>query len=83
MRSSFALLVLILPACAGVSSYARATAGRVGCPAGEIEIRDTEDDQPGPRSWVAVCQGKQYACSSNGDLAESDSKVKCSEIGAQ
>jgi hypothetical protein len=83
MRNRFVLLFLMLPACAGVSSYARASAGRIGCPAGEIEIRDTEDDRAGPRSWVAACQGKQYACSSNGDLADSDARVKCSEIGAQ
>jgi hypothetical protein len=84
MRSRFAFLVLsILPACAGVSSYARATAGRIGCPAADIEIRDEEADQPGPRSWVAACQGKRYACSSSGDLADSDTRVKCSEIGAQ
>jgi hypothetical protein len=81
MRSCLILLALVFPACAGVSSYARATAGRVGCPAGEIEISETEDDQAGPRSWVASCQGKRYACSSSGDLGETDARVTCTEAG--
>jgi hypothetical protein len=83
MRAWIVLTLSLLPACAGVSSYARATAGRIGCPAAEIEIRDTEDDNPGPRSWVADCHGKSYACSSTGDLGESDVRVKCSEVAAE
>jgi hypothetical protein len=81
MRCLFVLLLSLTSCVAAISSYARATAGRIGCPAADIEIRDTEDDQPGPRSWVALCGGKMYACSSNGDLREAGSRVVCAEHG--
>jgi hypothetical protein len=81
MRSLFVLLLGLTACAAGISSYARATAGRIGCPAADIEIRDTEDDQPGPRSWVAICGGTMYACSSNGDLGDAGSRVVCAEHG--
>jgi hypothetical protein len=81
MRSLFVLLISLTACAAGISSYARATAGRIGCPAADIEIRDTEDDQPGPRSWVAICGGTMYACSSNGDLSDAGSRVVCTERG--
>jgi len=72
-----------LAACAGVSPYARASAGRVGCSAESIEISHEEDEGGGPRSWVAACGGAKYACSSNGDPGGNHAKVVCSEIGAK
>jgi hypothetical protein len=79
MRSLFVLLLGLTACFAGVSSYARATAGRIGCPAGEIEIRDAEDDLPGPRSWVAICSGRSYACSSSGELTNVGTRIVCTE----
>jgi hypothetical protein len=72
-----------LAGCAGVSPYARASAGRVGCSAESIEISHEEDEGGGPRSWVAACGGAKYACSSNGDPGGNHAKVVCSEIGAK
>jgi hypothetical protein len=69
--------------CAGVSPYARATAGHVGCSAESIAISHEEDEGGGPRSWVAACGGTKYACSSNGDPGGAHAKVVCSEIGAR
>jgi hypothetical protein len=68
--------------CASISSYARVTSGRIGCPAEQIDIREVQDDGKGPRSWVAGCSGKQYACSSSGGLDNVRSEVVCSEFGS-
>jgi hypothetical protein len=77
-----ALLFLFVgcAACSPVSIYARATAGRVGCPAEQIDIRSHNDGQPGPRSWVAACGGEEYVCSSEGALEDVHSEIVCSPL---
>lgn len=79
---SFALALILLSGCvAEISPYARATAGRVGCRAQEIDIRDEAGDK-GPRSWLASCMGKNYACSSTGSLMSEQTRVVCNEVGS-
>jgi hypothetical protein len=69
---------------AAVSPYARVTAGRIGCPAQHIELTDLHDGDGAPQSWVAQCGGHAaYACSSNGDPRRPQTRVICSEIGAE
>lgn len=66
---------------AEISPYARATAGRVGCPAQDIDIRDEAGTQ-GPLAWTASCMGKRYACSSTGSLMSEHTRVVCNELGS-
>lgn len=75
-------LFLLAGACsASVSPYARATAGRIGCPASKIELDQLEQADRGPDSWVAFCGGTGYACSSHGDIQNPQSRIVCSELG--
>ena len=80
MRTLLASLLVVAAGCGAVSPHARATAGRIGCPAGAITISDREGEESGPRSWVASCGGRRYACSGSRDLAEPRSVV-CTELG--
>jgi hypothetical protein len=78
---SLALTLVLLSGCvAEISPYARATAGRVGCPAQDIDIRD-EAGAKGPLAWTASCMGKRYACSSTGSLMSEETRVVCNELG--
>ncbi|HKU39393.1 MAG TPA: hypothetical protein VJR89_14645, partial [Polyangiales bacterium] len=77
---SFALLVC--GACSStLSPYARATAGRIGCPASRIEIEELARGERGPESWVAFCGSSHYVCSSNRAIANPDARIICSEPG--
>jgi hypothetical protein len=79
-----AILGLSLGTCAcgaGVSPYTRATAGRIGCPASQIELHEVDRSGPGPQSWVAFCGRTGYACSSNQSVTNADARIICSELG--
>lgn len=79
---SISLLLLLTSGCGGaISPYARATAGRIGCPAGEIDLDQIEQDGRGPASWVAYCGQSAYACSSSGSIESGSARVVCSEVG--
>src|SRR5262245_52916214 len=74
--------LLLAGACSGtVSPYARATAGRIGCPASKIELDQLEQGERGPDSWLAFCGGTGYACSSQGDIQNPQARIVCSELG--
>lgn len=78
----FGFLFLSAGACSGsVSPYARATAGRIGCPASKIELEQLEHGDRGPDSWVAFCGGTGYACSSHGEIQNPQARIVCSELG--
>jgi hypothetical protein len=82
MRKSVLASVILVAACgATVSPYARATAGRIGCPASQIELDQIEHDRHGPESWVAFCGSTGYACSSNAELGNPQLRIVCSELG--
>jgi hypothetical protein len=83
MRTLFPSAVVILAsACgAGISPYARTTAGRIGCPAENIELSQVERAGGGPQSWVAFCGETGYACSSSGDPHNPRARVVCSPLG--
>jgi hypothetical protein len=75
-------LVILLSACgASVSPYARATAGRIGCPAPDIELGRIDREDRGPQSWVAYCGRTAYACSSSGEIENPRVRIVCSELG--
>ena len=75
-------LLLSAGACgAAVSPYARATAGRIGCPASQIELAEVERGRSGPESWVAYCGRVGYACSSSRALEHPNARIVCSELG--
>ena len=79
---TLSFLLLLTSACAGtISPYARATAGRIGCPAAEIELDQIEQDGRGPASWVAYCGSSAYACSSSSNIESGRSRIACSEVG--
>jgi hypothetical protein len=76
------LLLCAASACgASVSPYARATAGRIGCPAGNIELDQIEREGDGPESWVAMCGRTAYACSSSSNPNHARARIVCSELG--
>ena len=79
----YMLLLFATGACgaATVSPYARATAGRIGCPASRIELDEVERGSTGPESWVAFCGHTRYACSSNRPLRDPQARIICSELG--
>jgi hypothetical protein len=78
-------LLLLTTACgaAVVSPYARATAGRIGCPASDIELDGIERDHRGPESWVAFCGRTGFVCSSSGALANPRVRIVCSELASR
>jgi len=76
------LLVFLVSACgASVSPYARATAGRIGCPASAIDLEQVEREGRGLASWVAYCGGTGYSCTSHGRLEDPRARIVCSELG--
>lgn len=81
MRNGLLFSFILLGACgAAVSPYARASAGRIGCPAEYIELSHVQRDGA-PLSWVAHCGSEAYACSSNADPRDPQARIVCSEIG--
>lgn len=54
--------VLGLLACGCSNPLPAATAGQIGCPAGEIVISDDALDS-GTRTWTADCEGTRFYCS--------------------
>jgi hypothetical protein len=77
-----ALLLGTLGGCAAsISPYARATAGRIGCPAEHIDLGEVHDGEGAPEAWVASCGHAAYACSSNGDPRRPNTRVICSPLG--
>jgi hypothetical protein len=83
MRILIACFLVVLTSACGstVSPYARATSGRIGCPAPEIELDQVDRGERGPESWVAYCGHRGYACSSSAALSNPQSRVVCSELG--
>lgn len=80
MRTFIVSALLVLTAC-GTSSYARVTAGRIGCPASKIELDEVERGKRGPQSWVAQCGQAVYVCSSNVTPDDARAQILCSELG--
>ena len=80
MRTFIVSALVVLTAC-GTTSYARVTAGRIGCPASRIELDEVEREKRGPQSWVASCGGVTYVCSSNVTPDDSRAQILCSELG--
>lgn len=80
MRTLLASILALATGCGTVSPHARATAGRIGCAAEDIEIDNREGEESGPRSWLATCGGRRYACSGSRNLEEPRSVV-CTELG--
>ena len=74
-------LLCCVGGCGASSSYARVTAGRIGCPASEIELDEIEQSERGPESWVASCGRSSYVCSSNVTPDNPRARITCSELG--
>ena len=82
MRILFVSVLLCLAGgCGASSSYARVSAGRLGCPASQIELDEIERSEHGPESWVASCGRSSYVCSSNVTPDDPRARITCSELG--
>lgn len=75
------VLLCLVVSCGASSPYARVTAGRIGCPASEIELDELERSERGPESWVASCGRSSYVCSSNVTPNDPRARITCSELG--
>lgn len=79
-----ALSLVTLGACAGsISPYALASAGRIGCPAEDIDLSRVHNRDGAPQAWIASCGRTHYACSSTGDPQRPHTRVICTELGGR
>lgn len=74
------LPVLLIWACAPTAQL-QLSAGRIGCPTGEIVIGDV-DSTSHTNTWSAVCRGQTYFCSSTDEFREVVCKPQLKQVAA-
>ena len=56
------VMAIFLTGCTNADISRSFSSGLIGCPVEKIEIKN-EDSENGVHTWIAVCNGMEYACS--------------------